>query len=68
MRTLIATWHATQDPAKDEPVKVRFDDGAPATMKDFKRFSTEGQQTDPDITYDQNGREKTVEFGYRLAA
>jgi hypothetical protein len=66
MRTLIATWNATQDPAKDEPVKVRFDDGTPATIADFNRFSTEGQQSDPDVTYGHDGRETLVSFGYRL--
>ena len=54
---LIATWTLDQDPTTDEPIRVRWEDGSPATMEDFARID-DNTQSDPYIGT------KTVEFGY----
>ncbi len=56
---LIATWRLDQEPSTDAPVKLRWEDGTPATMADFARIDG-NTQSDPDLRGD------TVEFGYAL--
>lgn len=58
---LIATWTLAQDPAVDAPVKLRWEDGTPATMADFARINGNTQSM-PDID------DKTVEFSYHVEA
>lgn len=59
-KTLIATWTLAQDPTKDAPVKLRWEDGTPAAASDFARIISR-TQSDPDVD------ERTVEFSYRVA-
>jgi hypothetical protein len=54
---LIATWKQSQDPEADPPIRVRWEDGAPATIEDFERIDS-GSQSYPYIEGD------TIEFGY----
>ncbi len=57
---LIATWGLTQDPATDAPVKLRWEDGTPATMEDFAQINSNTQSM-PDIN------DKCVEFSYAVS-
>ena len=57
---LIATWNTDQDVAAENPIRLRWEDGTPATMEDFARIDTR-TQSDPDIEGD------IVEFGYSIA-
>jgi hypothetical protein len=58
---LIATWKTTQNEAVEDPIRVRWADGQPATMADFGRIVTH-TQSDPDIVGD------IVEFSYEVSA
>jgi hypothetical protein len=58
---LIATWTLDQDPATDEPIRVSWEDGQPATMADFAHIDGR-TQSDPYIG------SQTVEYGYEVVA
>lgn len=62
-RRLIATWTAQQNPEIDEPVRLRWEDGSPATLADLESVDT-SSQSDPMPLYGPNGEEAGVEFGY----
>ena len=61
LHRIIATWNASQDPATEAPIRLRWDGDtwSDPTMADFARINT-ATQSDPYIDGE------TVEFGYEV--
>jgi hypothetical protein len=63
---LEATWKADQNPATDNPARLEWSDGTPATTADFARIDS-STQSDPAIDYDSLGNERSVTFSYAIS-
>ena len=57
---LVATWKQTQDECNENPIDVRWEDGSPATLADFRRIDTSSQ------SYPEIIGNEIVTFSYEI--